>query len=92
MITFRVLKQSKKSRARVGILETPHGAVETPCLVPVATQAAVKTLTSEQVLETGTQILIANTYHLHLRPGEGVIRSAGKLHKFMRWQRPLMTD
>ncbi len=105
-IYFTILKKSKTSRARVGVLETPHGAVETPCLVPVATQAVVKTLTSEQVLETGTHILIANTYHLHLRPGENVVKKAsppsrgrnslrrgeGGLHEFMHWQRPLMTD
>jgi queuine tRNA-ribosyltransferase len=92
MFSFHILKQSKTSRARVGVLETPHGIVETPCLVPVATQATVKTLTSEQVSETGTQILIANTYHLHLRPGERVVKKTGGLHAFMQWTRPLMTD
>lgn len=92
MIEFKILKQSKKSRARVGIIKTPHGEVETPAYVGVATLAAVKTLTSEQVAETGTQLLIANTFHLHEKPGEKIIRAAGGLHEFMHWNRPLMTD
>ncbi len=89
---FSVLKQSKKSRARLGILKTSHGEVETPSLVPVATQAAVKTLTSEQAQLANCQLLIANTFHLHLKPGETVVKKAGGLHKFMNWRRPLMTD
>lgn len=92
MIEFKVVKRSKKSRARVGVIKTKEGIVETPCLVPVATQAAVKTLTSEEVRETKSQILIANTLHLHLKPGEKIIKKAGSLHQFMSWQRPLMTD
>lgn len=92
MSGFKITKKSKKSRARLGILETASGIVETPCLVPVATQAAVKALTNEQVLETKTQILICNTFHLHLRPGESIVKGAGGLHKFMNWDRPLMTD
>ena len=92
MINFKILKKSKKSQARLGLLETPHGVVETPSLVPVATQAVVKTLTSEEVLQTKSQILISNTFHLHLKPGEKIVKSAGQLHKFMNWPRPLMTD
>jgi len=92
MIKFEILKKSKKSRARLGLLETPNGVVETPSLVPVATQAVVKTLTSEEVLETKSQILIANTFHLHLRPGEKIVKAAGGIHKFMNWPKPLMTD
>lgn len=92
MISFTILKKSKKSLARLGILETSHGAVETPTLVPVATQATVKTLTGEQALATKTQILIANTFHLHLRPGEKIIQSAGGLHRFANWPKPFMTD
>ncbi len=92
MIEFKILKKSKKSRARLGLLKTKHGVVETPCLVPVATQAVVKTLTSEEALQTKSQILIANTFHLHLKPGEKIIKSAGGLHKFMNWSQPLMTD
>ncbi|PIS39822.1 MAG: tRNA guanosine(34) transglycosylase Tgt [Candidatus Nealsonbacteria bacterium CG08_land_8_20_14_0_20_36_22] len=92
MIEFKILKNSKKSWARLGILKTEHGVVETPCLVPVATQAVVKTLDSREVKETKTQILIANTFHLHLKPGEKIIEAAGGLHKFMNWQGSLMTD
>ena len=89
---FKLLKKSKKSKARLGILKTGHGIVETPCLVPVVTQAVVKTLTSEEVKQTKSQILIANTFHLHLKPGEKIVKSAGGLHKFMNWNKPLMTD
>ena len=92
MIEFGILKKSKKSKARLGILKTPHGEVETPALVSVATQAVVKTFTSEEVLATGTQLLIANTFHLHEKPGEKIVKAAGGLHKFMSWPRPLMTD
>lgn len=92
MMEFQILKKSKKSRARIGQLKTSHGVLETPCLVPVATQAVVKTLTSEEVIQTGSRILIANTFHLHLKPGEKIIKSAGGLHQFMNWPRPLMTD
>jgi len=92
MIKFKIIKKSKISKARLGIIETNHGVVETPCLVPVATQAVIKTLNSEEVLETKSQILICNTFHLHLRPGEEIIKRAGGLHKFMNWKRPLMTD
>ncbi|MDD5430744.1 MAG: tRNA guanosine(34) transglycosylase Tgt [Candidatus Pacebacteria bacterium] len=92
MLEFKIIKKSKKSNARVGIIKTEHGLVETPTLVPVATQGTVKALTNEEVIGTKTQILIANTYHLHLKPGEKIIKKAGGLHKFMKWQLPLMTD
>lgn len=92
MLNFKILKKSKISRARLGLIETEHGVVETPCLVPVATQAVVKTLESREVEETKSQILISNTFHLHLKPGEAVVEKAGKIHKFMNWKRPLMTD
>ncbi len=91
-MNFKILKKSSKSRARLGFLETEHGVVETPCLVPVATQGVVKTLDSKEVEETKSQILISNTFHLHLKPGEKNVEKAGKLHKFMNWKKPLMTD
>src|SRR3989344_8597999 len=91
-MNFKILKKSKDSRARLGFLETGHGVVETPSLVPVATQAVIKTLDSKETEETKSQILIANTFHLHLKPGEKIIEKAGKLHKFMNWKKPLMTD
>lgn len=92
MISFTIDHKSSASSARSGILETPHGIIETPALIPVATQAAVKTLTTTQVHSTGTQALIANTYHLHTRHGENAIAHAGGIHSFMNWDRPIMTD
>lgn len=89
---FHISKKSKVSNARLGFIETSHGVVETPCLVPVATQAVVKTLSSEEAVETKSQLLIANTFHLHLKPGEKIVEKAGGLHTFMSWKRPLMTD
>ncbi len=92
VMKFKILKKSRKSKARLGLIETEYGIVETPTLVPVATQAVVKTLTSEEAISAKCQILIANTYHLHLKPGENTVKSAGGLHKFMNWHKPLMTD
>ncbi|HOF50118.1 MAG TPA: tRNA guanosine(34) transglycosylase Tgt [Candidatus Colwellbacteria bacterium] len=92
MIDFRVLKESPKSRARLGFLKTPHGEIETPALVGVATQATVKTLTSEEANEAKLKLLICNTYHLHLRPGEKIVKANGGLHEFMNWNSGLMTD
>lgn len=92
MLDFTVLKQSRKSKARAGVLKTAHGEVETPALVTVATQAVVKTLTSEEAERAGSQLLICNTYHLHIRPGEKTIQNQGGLHSYMHWNRPLMTD
>jgi queuine tRNA-ribosyltransferase len=92
MFEYKILKKSKLSSARLGILKTSHGEIETPAFVPVATQATVKTLTSDEVEEAGSQILISNTFHLHLKPGEDIVEMNGKLHKFMNWKRPLMTD
>src|SRR3989344_8195921 len=92
MITFSVFKKSKKSNARIGVIKTPHGEVETPAFVGVATQATIKTLTSAEALQTGIQALIANTYHLHIRPGENTVKKNGGIHKFMQWKHPIMTD
>jgi len=76
----------------LGLLETSHGVVQTPAFVPVATNAVVKTLTAEEVNLTKSQLLICNTYHLKVRPGEEIVKRSGGLHKFMNWGRPLMTD
>jgi queuine tRNA-ribosyltransferase len=92
MIEFSVIKKSKRSNARLGILKTPHGEVLTPSLVPVATLAAVKAIRSDEVLQTKTQLLISNTYHLHLQPGEKIVKAAGGINKFMNWPKPTMTD
>ena len=83
---------SVRGTARRGRLHTPHGTVETPAFVAVGTQATVKGLSPRDVEETGTQLLFGNTYHLFLRPGEEVVREHGGLHRFMGWNRPLMTD
>lgn len=91
-MNFKILKKSKISNARLGFMETANGVIETPSLVPVATQATVKTLTSEEVIQTKSQLLICNTFHLHLKPGEAFVVKAGGLHKFMNFKRPLMTD
>ena len=105
-MNFHISKKSKISRARLGFLETSNGVLNTPCFVPVATQATIKTLTSEETKQTNSQILICNTFHLHLKPhlrqgfgeqvggqgGEKIIEKAGGLHKFMNWKSPLMTD
>jgi queuine tRNA-ribosyltransferase/7-cyano-7-deazaguanine tRNA-ribosyltransferase len=92
MFDFKILKKSKKSRARLGILKTPHGEIQTPTLVAVGTQAGVKTLDSADVVKTKTQIIISNTFHLHLKPGEKVVKSHGGLHKFANLNLPIMTD
>src|SRR3989344_6923631 len=89
---FKVIKKSEKSRARLGWIDTENGAVATPAFVPVATQAAVKTLDSEQAQEAYCQTLICNTFWLHLRPGENIVARNGGLHGFMNWHKPLMTD
>jgi len=78
--------------ARAGRLTTPHGPIETPSFVAVGTQATVKAVSPEELREIGIQVIIANTYHLHLRPGEGLIEKMGGLHRFMHWDGPLMTD
>lgn len=82
---FTVLAKDKESKARAGKLVTPHGEILTPCFIPVGTQATVKTLSSQDLKEIGAQIVLANTYHLHLRPGEKVIKELGGLAKFMSW-------
>ena len=82
----------KQSGARLGVLHTPHGDIETPIYMPVGTAATVKAMTSREMEEIGTQILLSNTYHLHLRPGEDLIQEAGGLHTFMDWHKPILTD
>lgn len=89
---FRILKKSKKSRARLGLIKTSHGVIHTPAFLPVATQAALKGLNSKEVKEIGYEALLANTYHLYLRPGHKIIQRLGGLHKFMKWPRPIVTD
>ena len=89
---FRILKKSRISRARHGIIETAHGIIETPAFIPVATQATIKGVTPAQLKEIGTRAILCNTYHLFLRPGDTVVKKAGGLHKFMNWDGPVFTD
>jgi queuine tRNA-ribosyltransferase len=92
-ISFEILAECKHTRARTGILHTPHGDIETPVFMPVGTQATVKGLTQRDLAEDlGVQILLANTYHLYLRPGHELIRKHGGLHRFMSWPNAILTD
>ena len=90
--TFEIIKKDKKTKARAGVISTPHGDIETPIFVPVGTQATVKSLDPKQIHDLGAQIVLANTYHLHLRPGEDIIKKFGGLSKFMSWNGPTLTD
>ncbi|HXF83881.1 MAG TPA: tRNA guanosine(34) transglycosylase Tgt [Anaerolineales bacterium] len=90
MFEFQIT--SRDNRARTGIFTTPHGDLITPVFAPVGTQATVKTLTPEHLKEINATLVLANTYHLYLRPGDELIRDMGGLHKFMGWHRPLLTD
>ncbi len=92
MLQFELINKDKTSRARRGRVTTPHGVIETPIFMPVGTHAAVKAMTPAQVDETDAQIILSNTYHLHLKPGEGLIEKAGGLHSFMNWHKPILTD
>ncbi len=92
MFQFTLLNEDPHSRARRGRLETPHGTIETPIFMPVGTHGALKAMTPAQVEDTGAQIILSNTYHLHLKPGEGLVKKAGGLHKFMNWKKPILTD
>ena len=87
-----MVARDAKTHARRGILTTPHGEIQTPIFMPVGTQATVKAMTPRELKEIGTQIMLSNTYHLHLRPGEELIREAGGLHRFMSWDKPILTD
>ena len=90
--SFELIKTDPDTGARAGILHTPHGDIETPVYMPVGTQATVKGVFPRDLKEAGTQILLANTYHLYMRPGDDIVRRAGGLHKFMNWDRPILTD
>ena len=91
-VTFDLLKNDKKTGARRGVVHTPHGDIQTPIFMPVGTQATVKAMTPRELEEVGSQIILSNTYHLHLRPGEALVKEAGGLHRFMSWNHPILTD
>ncbi len=91
-VTYELLHIDKTTGARRGIVHTPHGDIQTPIFMPVGTQATVKSMTVEELKENGAQIILSNTYHLYLRPGSKLVKKAGGLHNFMKWDRPILTD
>ncbi|MBC9785661.1 tRNA guanosine(34) transglycosylase Tgt [Heliobacterium chlorum] len=91
-VHYELIKECPRTKARAGILHTPHGSFETPIFMPVGTQATVKTMTPEEVRELGAGIILSNTYHLYLRPGSELVRQAGGLHRFMNWPHGILTD
>ena len=90
--SFEVIKTDPETGARAGIFHTPHGDIETPVYMSVGTQATVKGVLPRDLREAGAQIILSNTYHLYMRPGHELVRAAGGLHKFMNWDRPILTD
>jgi queuine tRNA-ribosyltransferase len=92
MLQFELLAKDRATRARRGRITTPHGMIETPIFMPVGTHGALKAMSPAQVDEAGAQIILSNTYHLHLKPGAGLVEKAGGLHRFMHWPKPILTD
>lgn len=92
MFKFELIKESKECKARLGKIYTNHGEIETPIFMPVGTKATVKAMTPDEMKDLEAQIILGNTYHLYLRPGDELIKEAGGLHKFMNWDGPILTD
>lgn len=92
MFRYELIKEDKHTGARLGKIHTSHGVINTPIFMPVGTQATVKSMTSEDLEEMDANIILGNTYHLYLRPGQEIMKKAGGLHKFMHWDRPILTD
>jgi len=92
MFKYEVTHECTQTGARTGLLTTPHGVIETPVFMPVGTMATVKGVSPEMLKECGAEIILSNTYHLFLRPGHDIVKRAGGLHKFMNWNRPILTD
>lgn len=92
MFKFELIKESKKCKARLGKITTPHGDIETPVFMPVGTKGTVKAMTPEELKELKAEIILGNTYHLYLRPGHELVKEAGGLHRFMNWDGPILTD
>ncbi|MBD1824594.1 tRNA guanosine(34) transglycosylase Tgt [Cyanobacteria bacterium FACHB-DQ100] len=90
--SFHCQARCQHTHARAGVFHTPHGIVETPRFMPVGTLANVKTITPDQLEATGAQMVLSNTYHLHLQPGEDIVQKAGGVHRFMNWSKPMLTD
>ncbi len=91
-VQYELVKTCRQTGARLGKLHTPHGTIDTPVFMPVGTLATVKTMSPEELKAMGAQIILGNTYHLSIRPGEDIVREAGGLHAFMHWDRPILTD
>ena len=91
-LKYELIKKSINTDARLGRVTTPHGTIETPVFMPVGTQATVKAMTPDELKDIGAQIILSNTYHLYMRPGEKLIEKAGGLHNFMHWDRSILTD
>ena len=91
-VKYELIKTDSRTKARRGRITTPHGVIETPVFMPVGTAATVKAMRPEEVRDMGAEIILANTYHLYLRPGHEVVKAAGGLHSFMNWERPILTD
>ncbi len=91
-VQFELIKECKYTKARLGRLHTPHGTIDTPAFMPVGTQASVKAMDPNELKDIGAQIILSNTYHLYIRPGHKLIEKAGGLHKFINWDRPILTD
>ena len=91
-MSFKLVYKNKNTKARLGLLKTAHGNVHTPCFMPVGTQATIKSLSSGDIADTNAEMIMANAYHLYLRPGEEILKEAKGLHKFMSWDKPIMTD
>ena len=89
---FEIIQKSSKTKARKGKIHTRHGIIETPVFMPVGTQATVKSLSPDMLIALGAEIILSNTYHLYLRPGEALIKQFNGLHKFMAWNKPILTD
>ncbi|MFH1769376.1 MAG: tRNA guanosine(34) transglycosylase Tgt [Parcubacteria group bacterium] len=91
-MSFRINKKDKDTKARIGVLETSHGKVATPCFLPIGTKGSVKSLNNDELHNLGAEMILSNTYHLWESPGDELIRKAGGLHRFMNWDRPIFTD
>lgn len=91
-IKYELIKECSQTKARLGKVHTPHGSFDTPMFMPVGTKATVKAMTPEELTDIGAQIILGNTYHLYLRPGHDIVEEAGGLHKFMNWDKPILTD
>ncbi len=91
-LEFRIVRKDRLTKARAAVLKTAHGKIQTPVFMPVGTQATVKTITPEELEKLRAQIILNNTYHLYLRPGHELVKTAGGLHQFMAWHKPILTD